>query len=1093
MLKGYYQDAHTELLLRGYDIADSLSFYVTSTKGTLEIDKGYFEDFKAFNSKVGDGGEYLNPTPWEDVYISIGPTTMRLAERHFGNLKNQPERQFWSRAAGIIRGMKKMCVKSNRADFYDIQDGSTFSTTSEVEYIIPDKGSITLLNSEIVSLQYAHDGVVLSLAWDPSSRSEQLSAGFNAKYHSVKLALGDFTVEADSWESDALFNSEDMEFYTIEEIIARNPHKNYDWVLKGTKYKVVKPHEVAEICKIIWEHDGIIAFDTETTGLNITFKSLVGEGDTAVGFVFSIREGEGWYFPLAHKKFANIGEPGEIDFLIEKFFKPILEEKELVCHNASFDWKVAWLFRINANIVHDTYALFKLTMWNTDRAMSLGLKALAEKLLGRDSLELKDFVKGSDSFNESNFGDFEEESAKYYAIPDTDNTFALLEYAKKKNLLAVYGAERVYEIEVLFSRVIGYQEFYGHGVKIADTSVLEEEVLKNIEESYAEMVKIVGKDFNPASTKELPEIMFKQLGMEVQGLTDTGKPSTSKENLAKLNALTDEEGNPKHPFIPHLMKHKQNTQLVSNFLKQLDKLATEDGFMFSGVQQYLETGRVSVNKPNYQSYNDTIKKYITPRNGYYMMDTDYSSVEYRILASIAGQEVLVNSFVDPEMDYHMYQASRLFNVPYELVSKALRNQSKGLNFGIPYGMSDFSLGGHIYGERNKANQIKATKLRKKYFEGQEKIEQFFVDAKKNAWRDKWADTYFGRRRYFDTRKVDRRSIERQAGNHRIQGTAADIFKKAMGRLFLDLVKRDWLGKVLIVTFVHDETVLEVHKSIDPAVMMGVLRENLSLKIEGWAPLYIGVGYGRNWYEAKSTEIPVQVQDQIIADHGETGLDWWSGDVDELVQWEIHKINDFKVGRVLDTLKDTSTWGKVINPAVNGYAHEIIDNILKGVNIHDVVSKDIKSVSNPVENILEFAKAFGVLPLALEADYQMPQVVVQSDSPEVTEDMVSFDEVTPLEFHLNQVKMFGTSRDMDQDLFYVHFRNVTELDNNLMRQVVDICHTYPGEPATDGSTGSQLSIVAVSAANGKVGPTNMTASIKGCVMISKLYTSVAAMV
>lgn len=1043
MLKGFYREGNVVVDLCGYDMADTFTFYLSCplTGNIRALDGGIVITDK-------DGNVTTYPPRWEELYVSVGSGNIQVSmftEVEDGvTYKNNINAPFFQRLGSLIRGMKMSCYTSNREDDDFGLQVLGFSGNRVTKYAIPNKdgslkGRVEIEMCSVLKMEVGNAETDIQLYLEEDYTYSLKVNKTTNRQHKIKLDLSDFEREVidDGWD----IGSGD-EVFSLQQIIDANPNKSYVW-LKKRKYKVVTDlAEVESICKEIYRHDGVVCFDTETTGLNVTFKSRQGLGDRLVGMVFSIREGEAWYFPVAHKKVKNICTPDNENYIIEKYFKPILEKKDILCHNGSFDWKVMHVYNIFLNLVHDTLILFRLSLWNDNRGLGLGLKNLTSVLLNRDSFELSDFVQGKWGSTDIKFWDLDEESVKYYACPDTDNTLGLFGYALKENLFEKYGMKKIYEVEVGFSICIAYQEFYGHCADVDRSEELRETIKRITEEEYKAMVDMIGHDFNPRSSKDLQKVMFEELGYPVIFKTDTGAPSAGKKALKWYMEKTDVDGNPLYPFAAHLKKYKDNAQLQSNFIDVMGKWATEDGFMFSSVQQFLETGRVSVSNPNYQSYNDTVKKYIIPRPGYYMMDSDYSSVEYRILASMAGQKNLIENFFDPDTDYHAYQASRMFGVPYELVTKQLRSQAKGINFGLPYGMADPSLGEHIFGTRSAENTLKAKKLRKLYFEGQEEVEKFFIKARADGVANSFSETFFGRRRYFDRRTKDKGSIEREAGNNRIQGTAADIYKIAMVRLLTTIRKNGWLGKVLISAFVHDECVLEVHKSIDPAVMLKTLQECLMLKIDGWCPLYIGAGYGTNWYDAKKTEIPVQVQETIVNTWGDEGLEWWDGDTEKLFDWEVGLINDYKRDRVINYLKNEENWGKVIKPVENGFAHEVLEELYNGRHVDGVVCSDVKPMKDTIDNLEQFAKAFGVEEEFAKANIQRPVYTTEESSNVLEEsvDDVEEDEVDLLAAVMIKVKSLGVG--LDTIGHKVYFR-LDENDPVLMKVVRSIIDRYPG--------------------------------------------------
>ena len=261
----------------------------------------------------------------------------------------------------------------------------------------------------------------------------------------------------------------------IEDVIKAHPNKEFSWLL-GKDYRIVDDEHLDEICKYIMDWDGYVYYDTETTGLNINFKSRVGQADQLVGIVLSVKYGESFFFPTQMKSIKNLCN-GDHWYFMEHYMRPILEGKQLVAHNMTYDWKVAYIYDINANIVHDTMALIKLTIGAEVKDYPMGLKENAKTLLGRDSLELSDLLK-DDEWGESDikFWDLPYELVRLYACADTDNTNGLLQYALQSDLLTKYNAKKVYEIEIAFSFAVSYQEFFGHRIDVSNLAVVRKAI-----------------------------------------------------------------------------------------------------------------------------------------------------------------------------------------------------------------------------------------------------------------------------------------------------------------------------------------------------------------------------------------------------------------------------------------------------------------------------------------------------------------------------------------------------------------------------------------------------------------------------------------
>lgn len=740
-------------------------------------------------------------------------------------------------------------------------------------------------------------------------------------------------------------------YETIEEVIAAHPDKNTAWIL-DQEYHIVTDETLEDVMKMFYEHQGMIAYDTETSGLNINFKSRTNEADQLVGVVLSRKAGEGYYFPLQHKLFANLCG-GDHFYFMDKYMRPLLEEKQIICHNLKFDWKVAYIYDINVNCVYDTMLALGVTKRYEEETYALGLKDLTKNIFGRDSFELSDFVMGGD-FGDSDiaFWDLPYELVRQYAPADTDNTYALYEFIEKEDILNKYDAKKVFEMEITFAKAVAYSEFYGYHIDVENIPELQGKIVGEMERCKKEMFALAGEEFNPNSPSQLVTIMYDKLGVEKVG----DKASTDKETLKTLASRTNPDGSPKYPFVKMLKTYRDNEGIYKNFLKKLPEFATTDGYIFPDVLQIgTNTGRVSVKNPNYQSYNDIVKHYVVPRPDFMHFDSDFAQIEQRVLVSYASimfndfeSLALLQDFDDADMDYHQYQAARMFNVPYAAVTKSMRQQSKGINFGLPYGMGDSSLGARIFGERNAENTKKAANLRKKFFQGQELIEDFFEKVRSEGVSDGFTRTQWGRRRYYHKGVFSVNEIRRQAGNHVIQGTAADIYKKAVNNMFERICKEGWLGKVLINGFIHDEMLMEVHKSINPYYFFKAWREEFEVRPAHYCKLYAGAGVGKCWYDAKKLDLhPLYIQE--IIDVYNEDMDW-DGDTEKFLADVKQGFKDHKLQRVKDYMVDEKVQGEVIKPAISALLGDEIENILSKVCSDEEKMKEMNEVLE--ENTLE---------------------------------------------------------------------------------------------------------------------------------------------
>lgn len=1070
----------------------------TVTQDVISLDRDLTYEFKGIDSSTCLYGE-LTTNDYDAIRYMASSTDdqdemwVRRFDLNLNSIK--PEREQWKDENGktvksavnfdffcmlgaTIRYAKYRCRPECAVGYTGLQSASgEFTPESETEYIITSEsaneadklnlGTVRLKLGEFMSIHIETPVFSISIDEDPRREIEVFSTIKNCQPKGFQFEEDYLGFKVDIYSGLAEANTDGM-YTSLEDIIKNNPDREFSWLL-GKKYIIVDDAMLDDVVKYFEDvpDNERIYFDTETSGLRITFRSRLGQDDQCVGIILSYEDGVSYFFPMQMRSIPNLCN-GDHFYFMEHYMRHILENKRLVAHNMSFDWKVAYIYDINANIVDDTMALFNLTLGNEKENFPAALKPLTRLILHRDSLELSDLV-ASDSWGENDirFWDLPKELVRLYACADTDNTRGLMQYAIQNDLLHRYNATKVYEIEIAFSYAVAYQEFYGHKIDVDNLDVLHKELDEGLSSNMAKMEEIVGYEFNPNSSKQLQRIMYTELGIPEQISRKTGRVTTDKETLKALSEITDLEGNPKYPFVAYLQKYRE-FEGIRKIVDKFPELSTPDGYIFSEVQQYgTTTGRVSVKKPNYQSYNDPVKKNVVPRPGFYMTDTDYSSVEYRVLGNIVGNKKIKEGFVDPDFDYHQYQAARMYGVPYASVTSKLRKAAKGINFGLPYGMGDQSLGVRVFGEESKENTLKAAALRAKYFEGQEDVKEFFDTTRAGGVANGYTETFFGRRRYYHRNKFSVAAIRRQAGNAVIQGclggdtlietrdfgivpiseavgymgdvwngtkwthgdvlysgkkqkciielengqeficspihkfligedpkslasyveckdlkqgtriktnkgsdlkvhssdvvdsikvakvtitdeyidmydvcntdegyyvadglithnTAADVYKLAVGRLFLRICKEGWLGKVLFTGFIHDEVLCEVHCSIDPMKWLKVLREEFEVKIKGWCPLYMGFGFGMSWYEAKKTELPIQLQWELVEKYGETGYPKWHGDGKELCAEIPDMLRDFSIRHAEASLKDPAYQGKEIKPATNKLVIDIID-------------------------------------------------------------------------------------------------------------------------------------------------------------------------
>lgn len=331
-------------------------------------------------------------------------------------------------------------------------------------------------------------------------------------------------------------------------------------------------------------------------------------------------------------------------------------------------------------------------------------------------------------------------------------------------------------------------------------------------------------------------------------------------------------------------------------------------------------------RPNAQQLPKSVTKIIVPRDNYCTIDADFSQIEYRTLTAMAKEEKLIESFKNPDSDYHTTMASLMYQVPYASVAPDMRSSAKSFNFGIPYGMGFKSLSILLFGDVSPAHVAKAMELYELYFKDQPKVRKFFEKVKEVASVYKYNKTRFNRRRYYNFEDSEGNYSEakkamalRQAGNFVIQGSAADIFKIAVARNFMFIRDNKLFGKLLITNMVHDEMLFEVDcDTLNIKKILSEIVKNMEFKIDGFPPLYVGAGVALSWAEAKGkmAEIHPVLANTYIAESENDSL-YVSNPISSKAVKEYFdkRVFEFRVNKVSDYVKDENNYNKAIEPAI----------------------------------------------------------------------------------------------------------------------------------------------------------------------------------
>ena len=398
-------------------------------------------------------------------------------------------------------------------------------------------------------------------------------------------------------------------------------------------------------------------------------------------------------------------------------------------------------------------------------------------------------------------------------------------------------------IELPLEGVLASMQFYGFQADADALRAFGDTLTQRIDELTTEIYREAGREFNINSTKMLGQILFEELELPVIKKTKTGY-STNIEVLEALKGY--------HPMVGMVIEYRQLTKLRSTYVDGLLKVIGDDGRIHSTFQQMVTaTGRLSSTDPNLQNIpvrtelGSELRHMFVAKPGCVLVDADYSQIELRVLADIAKDETMMQAFCSGT-DIHAMTASQVFHVPIEEVTASMRRSSKAVNFGIVYGISGYSLSNDI-GVSVKT----ATEYINKYLSVYHGVREYMSRIKEQAKQDGFVQTAYGRKRWLPELKSKNTNIrklgERMALNTPIQGTAADIIKIAMLRVYRRLQKEHMQSRLVLQ--VHDELILEApEQEVEQAKR--ILKEEMEAACQLSVPLTVDVACGHDWYAAK---------------------------------------------------------------------------------------------------------------------------------------------------------------------------------------------------------------------------------------------------
>ena len=575
----------------------------------------------------------------------------------------------------------------------------------------------------------------------------------------------------------------------------------------------------------------LFALDTETDNLDYMAANLV-------GISFALENGEAAYLPL---QLDYLGAPKTLEKTTAlSLLKPVLENPAIqkVGQNFKYDLTIFARNGIDVQGVAFDTMLESYVLNSTGRH---NMDDLAKRYLGHQTISFEEIAgKGK---NQLTFNQIPLEQAAEYAAEDADVTMKLQQVLWEK-LSKEPTLEKLFkEMELPLLGVLSRMERRGVLIDSNALFLQSNEIANRLSELEEQAYVLAGQPFNLASTKQLQEILFDKLGLPVIQKTPKGAPSTNEEVLEEL-AFS-------HELPKVLVEHRGLSKLKSTYTDKLPQMVNpQTGRVHTSYHQAVTaTGRLSSSNPNLQNIpirneeGRRIRQAFIAREGFTVVAADYSQIELRIMAHLSQDQGLINAFTQGK-DIHRSTAAEIFGVSLDEVTSEQRRNAKAINFGLIYGMSAFGLSRQLGIGRADAQSYMDL-----YFKRYPGVQTFMHDIREKAKAQGYVETLFGRRLYLpdinSSNGMRRKAAERVAINAPMQGTAADIIKRAMIQLDQKLQNDPDIAMIMQV---HDELVFEV-RSEKVAFYSELIKTQMESAADLVVPLIVEVGQGTNWDEA----------------------------------------------------------------------------------------------------------------------------------------------------------------------------------------------------------------------------------------------------
>ncbi|HEY4543807.1 MAG TPA: DNA polymerase I [Tissierellaceae bacterium] len=635
----------------------------------------------------------------------------------------------------------------------------------------------------------------------------------------LDYSIEDFKVEDPDW----IKLKEEYDKYELKRFLNEIPEefsKKTEEII-DFEYKIASSEDVDEIIKDIKEKKKF-AFKFLTSGDNLMTNTPIVLG-------IKVKDKPTYYIEnLNHECISK--------------FKEVFESKEIEKIGHELKEDIIILFRQGINISNYTFdsmiAKYIINPGQTDYSIN----QLSEEYFGYYGIDEEE-IRGKGKKQKSFFDVEEEEKSNYLAF--TLEAVYRLEEKMLKEIKDLDMDKLYFEIELPLVEVLASMQYYGFEIDKEELEKLSEEYDKEIKELTKTIHDMAGVEFNVNSPKQVGEALFDTMGLPVIKKTKTGY-STSVEVLEQL---VDE-----HPIINNILRYREIAKLKSTYIDGFIKLINSDTNRIHSTfnQTITTTGRISSTEPNLQNIpirtedgRKIRKAFISKKPEYTLVDADYSQIELRVLAHISNDKNMIDAF-NNNVDIHSQTASQVFHVPLEEVNSTLRNNAKAVNFGIVYGISDYGLSQDLNISRKEAREYID-----KYLHNYQGVKDFMDNIVIKGKENGYVETLFNRRRYIpelSSKNFNIRSFgERIALNTPIQGSAADIIKIAMVKVYNELENRNLKSRLILQ--VHDELIIETHKDEKEEVEK-LLKEIMENAIELNVPLIVDLKIGDSWYETQ---------------------------------------------------------------------------------------------------------------------------------------------------------------------------------------------------------------------------------------------------